>query len=203
MRVSVCCSVLLVALAEGAPAIAQDAPPPTPWTLGTTLSGFGGVGVDGEQAAALAGGGFGWEVTPRLSIEVDGSWLDRGRDATGFAADVSGVLALVSPRRLAPYVRFGFGAYRASFDRTQSPIPAFYARRMDVDGPFLPQRVSFNDPSFIGGAGMSAWLGPHASLRPEIEVRAVTRGGRAYWLTTVALRLSYHFEEHPRSARRP
>jgi hypothetical protein len=172
------------------------------FTHGTTLTALVGIAVDDVETGPVAGAGFGWEITPRFAIEGSGLWLDRGAGANAYAADLNALVTLVAPQRIAPFVRGGIGVYGASFDVIDSPIPEFYRKRIVEHLAGFGQRVSFSDPAFVLGAGVNTWFTAHVSVRPDVELRGVWQDSDVHWLTTVAVRLAYHFEEHPLSARR-
>lgn len=182
-------------------AFAQTAAPNTTgWTPGTTLNLFGGIGVDSSHTGGAAGGAFGWEVTPRLSVEGTGTWFDRGTGAEGFAADLSAIVNLRSPRRTVPFVKVGGGLYWASFDPTRSPMPGFYRDRLEPSDVF-GQHVTFTDPAIVAGGGVTFWVSEHVSLRPEVDVKLVTRSD-VHPVATAVVRFAYHFEDHPVESRR-
>ena len=185
----------LVALAA-APASAQGPPASAPWTYGTTLNVFGGAAVDSAHTGAAGGAAFGWELTRRLSFEASATWLARGAGANGFAADFATLFNLTPPRRLVPFVKGGLGLYRASFDPTRSPMPGFYAEGVEAADVFERHAV-FTNPAVVTGGGINLWLGEHFSLRPELDLRIVTRVGGAHPIMVAAVRVAYHFEDHP------
>lgn len=47
------------------------------------------------------------------------------------------------------------------------------------------------------GAGVSLFVVRHIAIRPDVDVKIVRRNSRSYAVTAVAVRLAYHFEEHP------
>jgi hypothetical protein len=187
-----------------ATASAQGTPPPAPrvvpegnmWSHGTTLNVFGGAtGASGDRAA-IAGGAFGWEIRPWFAIEGGGTWLDWGKQAHAFAPSMSAQVALLTPRPFVPFLTGGIGLYHASFNRLDNAMPAFYRRRMaGMSG--LPSRVIFTDPSVLGGGGVNMFINRHWTLRPEIVATVVMRDSRNFVVTTGAVRLAYHFEDHP------
>jgi hypothetical protein len=192
-----CALAALVAWLAARPAAAQgQAPPPENWTRGTMLNLFAGAGADSTRAGGVFGGSVGWEVTRRLAVEGTGTWLTRGPGADAFAGDVAVLAHFRAPTRLVPFLKGGFGLYRASFDPTRSEMPAFYRDRV-VENPLFPHHAVFTDPSFVAGGGITAWLTERISLRPEVEAKIVTRGGHAHPFTAAVLRVGYHFQDHP------
>ena len=182
-------------------AFAQTAAPNTTgWTPGTTLNLFGGIGRDSSHTGAAAGAAFGWEFTPRFSFEGTGTWFDRGAGAEGFAADLSAIVNLRAPRRTVPFVKAGFGLYWASFDPTRSPMPDFYRDRLESPALF-DRHATFTDPAIVVGGGVSFWVSEHVSIRPEVDVKLVTRSD-VHPVATAVVRLAYHFEDHPVESRR-
>jgi hypothetical protein len=167
------------------------------WSHGTTLNVFGGAATTSGDTAAAAGGAFGWELTPRFAIEGSGTWLDWGQGARAFTAAMSAHVAVVTPRPFVPFLAGGVGLYHASFDRFDATIPGFYHRRMAGMTFAQGRRVSFTDPSLAGGGGVNVYLSRHWALRPEVLATLVLRESRRFVVTTGAIRLAYHFEDHP------
>jgi hypothetical protein len=166
------------------------------WSHGTMLSVSAGGSFDGSQAGPLAGASLGWEVLPWFGLEGSGAWLDRGTRATAFAADMKALFGLTRPAPLVPFVAAGVGLYRTSFDRAFSPMPAFYGRRM-AQATAMNTSVTFTDPSVVVGGGLNIFVTQHAALRPAVETAFVIGDLRNYAVTTVAVRMTYHFEDHP------
>jgi hypothetical protein len=196
--------VVLGILVSVATASAQTTPPPAArvvptgnmWSHGTTLNVFGGAGGTSGDRAAVAGGAFGWEVRPWFAIEGTGSWLDWGQGARAFAPSVTAQAALLTARPFLPFVTGGVGLYHASFSRSDRAMPNFYRQRMM--GPSnMRSRITFNDPSLVGGGGFEMFLSRHWAVRPEILATVALRDSRNFVVTTGAVRLAYHFEDHP------
>jgi hypothetical protein len=193
--------VVVAGLVLAGPAAAQTAAPNTTgWTPGTTLNLFGGIGVDSSHTGGAAGGAFGWDVTPRFSVEGSGTWFDRGSSAEGFAADLSVLINLRAPRRAVPFVKVGGGLYWTSFDPSRSPMPEFYRERLEPSDVF-GQHVTFTDPAIVAGGGVTLWLTENVSIRPEVDVKLVTRSD-IHPVGTAVIRFAYHFEDHPVESRR-
>lgn len=188
----------LAAVLVAAPLRAQ---PTTPtfhiWTHGTTLAVTGGAAVASSDAGAMAALTMGWEITPRMGIEGTGAWLDRHDGAEAFSAAIAFQTSLMRPRPAAPFVEGGFGLYRASFDRTRSSIPSFYADRITAAGAAGALMNTFTDPAFFVGAGYNAFISRHIAIRPQVEATIVARNSQTYIVTSVAIRAAYHFEDHP------
>jgi hypothetical protein len=162
------------------------------WRFGTALTLNPGVTWANSDAGASLGGGIGWEVTPRLSIEGLGTWLNRAESSEAFSAAIRTRYALV-PRRNAPFVEGGFGMYRTTIDPTSGSVPDFYQHRMGDP----TRRQTFTDPAFFTGGGWTFFVSRHIAIQPALEGTLVTRDGRAYPLTSAVVRLGYHFEDHP------
>jgi hypothetical protein len=196
--------VVLGIFVSVATASAQTTPPTTTrvapegnmWSHGTTLNVFGGgAGTSGDRAA-VAGGAFGWEIRPWFAIEGGGTWLDWGQSARAFAPSMMARVALLTARPFLPFVSGGVGLYHASFDRFDSAMPNFYrGRMMGMSG--LGSRITFTDPSLVGGGGFDMFVSRHWTIRPEILGTVVRRDSRTFVVTTGAVRLGYHFEDHP------
>lgn len=180
----------------GGPAAAQAPQVQGTWTSGTTLNLFGGVGADDEWTSGAAGAAFGWEVTPRFSIEAGGSWLKRGPGAQAFAADMTVLFHPKPASRFAPFLKGGIGLYDAQFDVSRSPIPDFYRARLDETNP-LSQSATFTDPALVAGGGVTIWVSRHVSLRPEVDLKIVIDSWNAHLVSIAAVRFAYHFQEHP------
>ena len=191
---------LIVLLLAGGAFAQSAAPNSTDWTHGTTLNVFGGIGVDRAHTAGAAGAAVGWEVTRGFAIEGTGTWFEWGDGANGFAADLAALVTLRSPRRLAPFVKGGVGLYHASFDTARSPMPAFYLNRLRPDGGF-GDRATFTDPTIVVAGGLTAWVSDRVSIRPEVDVKIVTRQSDAHPIAAADVRIAYHFEDHPRESR--
>ena len=171
------------------------------WRHGTTLNVLAGVNSASSRVGLLGGAAFGWEVTPRFAVEGTGSWLDRGRFANAFAADVKGSISATGPGRVVPFIGAGVGLYRASFERAQATVPDFYHRRMAMKQHAFTTAI-FTDPTVVVSAGANLFLTERVSVRPEVELKVIARDSRSYTMTVLAMRLAYHFEEHPLSSAR-
>lgn len=184
----------LVAALIAAPLRAQTTPPFHIWT---TLAVTGGAATASSDTGAMTALTMGWEITPRMGIEGTGAWLDRHDGAEAFSGALAFQTSLMRPRPLAPFVEGGFGLHRASFDRTRSTIPAFYADRIAAVSVTGSTTSTFTDPAFFIGAGVNAFVSRHIAFRPQVEATIVTRHSQTYVVTSVAIRAAYHFEDHP------
>ncbi len=168
----------VVAVLVAASAAAQTRSTANDWSHGTILSVSAGAGFDGDHTGFAAGMGLGWEVLPWFGVEGSGTWMDRGRDATAFAAAMKGQFPLMPGRRVVPFVEGGVGLYRVSSTDSEETIQ------------------TFTDPSLVVGGGVSLFLTRHLALRPAVETAFVRRDSQTHQVTTAAVRLTYHFEDH-------
>jgi hypothetical protein len=197
-------SVLVGLLMTAGTASAQGTPPPQAatvppgnmWSHGTMLNAFAGAAATSGDRAALAGGAFGWEVKPWLAFEGSGRWLDWGQGVHAFAPSLTTQVALLTSRPWIPFVAGGVGLYHASFNRADNAMPGFYRRRM-MGTSNLGTTITFDDPSVIGGGGLHVFVSRHWTVGPEVLATVVLRDGRHFVVTTGAVRLAYHFEDHP------
>jgi hypothetical protein len=164
-----------VLLAFATAAAAQTNPIRHTWSHGTMLSVFAGADRDDSLTRGLAGAGVGWEILPWFGVEGSGTWSDRGARAEAFAADVRGLVGLPRSGALVPFVSGGVGLFRT----TREGVP------------------TVTDPSLVAGAGLNMFVTSHAALRPEVTSTFVIGDTRTHAVTAVALRFTYHFEDHP------
>lgn len=193
------CAVLGL-LAAAATASAQThttlTPPGNMWSHGSTLNVFGGAAAASADQAPVAGGAFGWELTPRFALEGGGTWLDWGQGAHAFTAAITAQAALATPRPFVPFLAGGVGLYHAAFNRSDPGMPGFFRRRM-IGTPDLGRIVSFTDPSVAGGGGINVYVSRHWAIRPEVMATVVLRNSRSFVVTAGTVHLAYHFEDHP------
>jgi hypothetical protein len=154
----------------------------------------GTAGRDVRQP--LFGGAVGWELMPHFFLETTVKWLVPDKGADAFSAIVSAQIPLTGRQTVVPFFTAGAGAHRASFDIDRSAIPAFYARRLIDPGTMAGTQRSFVDPAFVTGGGVSIFASRHVSIRPEVEVMLVRHSSENYVLTSVGVRVAYHFETH-------
>ena len=190
--------VLVIAAAASAqtPQKVQPPPPSTMWKHGSTLNLFAGAATASSRRAAIAGGAVGWEVMPRFAVEGSGEWMEWGTGSRAFAAAITAQAGLAGPRPLMPFLTGGIGLYRASFDRI-NPMPAFYGRRMAMDGMHEGTTPTFTDPTVVFGGGVNAFLSGHWAVRPDVREIVVLRNSRSHSMTVVAVHVAYHFEDYP------
>lgn len=196
-------SLAVVFVASAGVASAQAPSSVTTWDHGTTVNVFGGAARTGDARAAAAGAALGWELTPRVAVEGTGTWLDWGHGTSAFAAAMTARLAVVTPRPFAPFATAGIGVYHASFDRTGAAMPMFYQRRWMMRPSQVGSRaITFTDPSIVAGGGVTLHVSRNWTLRPEIMATMILQEARQFIVTTGAVRLGYHFEDHQISPRR-
>ena len=157
----------------------------------TTLNVFAGAATDSSQTGLAAGMAMGWDGSPRLAFEGNGSWFDRGDGANAFAAAAKMQVRVRAARPVVPFVEAGFGLYRAWFDPDSTAIPEFYRDRITATD------RTVTDPAFVFGAGLNLFVSRQISIRPEIETLLVRGGGQNYYVSTFAARFVYHFEDRP------
>ncbi|MGE5242714.1 MAG: hypothetical protein ACM3SQ_00615 [Betaproteobacteria bacterium] len=168
------------------------------WARGTELGVVAGAATNAAATGPVLGGTAGWEVTRWFAVEGRGSWFWRGSGAEGFGADIGALVNVIPKQRATPFVTAAFGLYRASFDSPAAMVPAFYGRRMGSPGsPVRAGHYSFTDPALRLGGGIDLIVRRYFSLRPEVSVLLIRRGGAGTTLTTFGARLAYRFEDHP------
>jgi hypothetical protein len=188
------CFALLM-LAPSATASAQE--DASPWQHATTLNAFAGAATDSSETGLAAGMAMAWDATPRLALEGNGSWFDRGDGANAFSAAAKLQFRVRSARPAIPFVEAGFGLYRAWFDTDSTAVPEFYQQRITATD------RTVTDPAFVFGGGVNLFASRRISIRPEVETLLVRGGGQTYFVTTFAARLVYHFEDRPITPARP
>jgi hypothetical protein len=190
-------SALIVAqIANASMASAQGAASAThEWSHGTILTGLAGAAAaPSSDTRATFGGGFGWELNHRVSVEGSGAWLVPRHDEQGFAADLTALVNLTRASKVVPFVGGGVGLYIASFDTTAGPLPDFYQKRLPESSPVTHR--SFADPTFAVTGGVDVLATPRWSIRPEVSFKLVTDGSSVYAITIAGVRVAYHFEFH-------
>ena len=191
--------VLVVAAAATAqtPQKVQPPPPTTMWQHGSTLNLFAGAAAAPSHRGAIGGGAVGWEVKPRFALEGSGEWMEWGAGSHAFAAAITAQTGLAGPRPVMPFLTGGIGLYRASFDRLGTAMPAFYGRRMSIDGVRMGTTATFTDPTLVFGGGVNAFINRHWAIRPDVREMVVLRDSHSYFVTAFAVHVAYHFEDHP------
>jgi hypothetical protein len=166
------------------------------WRVGTTLAGFVGASTTSRVTSAAAGAALGWEITPHVTLEGRGIWLDGGRRADAFAALFGARVPLLPARSVVPFLSGGVGMYRATFEAASGSIPRFYGRRMMVE-PGRFQGQTFDDFVVGFGGGSDIFLARHLALRPELTILLVTTRSDTHAVPVYGVHLAYHFEDHP------
>jgi len=177
-------------------AVAQTPPPRLSFTHGSTLNLFAGGVAAPSRSGALGGGAFGWEVSPRWTIEGSGEWTEWGSHSRGYAAAMTALAGLGGGRSLMPFVTGGVGLYHASFARLGSAVPAFYRRRIG-NSPDVATAAAFTDPTLVVGGGLNTYVNRHWAIRPDVRTMVVLRDSHSYVVTAFAVHVAYHFEDHP------
>lgn len=196
MRFRNVCLAAAIMAATASFSVAQEQPPQNTWSRGTTIEVSAGAATASSRTGAALGGGVGWEITPQLALYGSLNWLDRPGRAEAFGADLTVQYVLTPPLAMAPYVKGGVGVHRASFDSPLDEVPEFYRRRLESDpGPFVAR--TFTDPSFVVGAGARYLASRQWSIQPEVTAAVLRRQARSHVITSVVLRVGYHFEDHP------
>lgn len=181
---------------------------PPVWAQGveraTGLSVLVGVTDDSVATGSTVGGSVHVDLTPIIGVEGTGRWLDRGADASAFAADLVGLLGTRLSERMMPYVAAGVGVYRASFDvptgsaGPPQTVPGFYARRFTATPIGRGSRnVSFTDPSLILGTGVSFMPSRSWVLRPDVRMLFVRRDGDTHKVLVATVNVGFRFEHRP------
>jgi hypothetical protein len=189
----------LLVVVTSVAAAAQPAPK-VPYSGGntcTTLNGFGGAAWADSDPGGMFGGALGWEFTPWFGVEASAAWLDRPDHEGGFSASFDGHLKLPVSRTAVPFLKGGFGLYRASFEGNTEKMPMFYRHRLHATDTGVEQSQAFTDPAFAVGGGISLFLSRHLSLRPDVTAILAVRDSDTRVITTFTLHLAYHFEDHP------
>ena len=189
-----CGAMVLVMTATVA---AQTPRSPVMFTHGSTVNLFAGAATAApSRTAAIGGGAVGWELTPRFAIEGSGEWMEWGSGSHGFGTAITAQQGLAGGHDLMPFVMGGVGLYHAEFDRPGRAMPGFYSRRM-TDPSRFETTAAFTDPTVVFGGGVNAFLNRHWAIRPDVREMVVLRDSRSYFVTTVAVHVAYHFEDHP------
>ena len=170
---------------------------PTVWRRGTTLNVFSGLSATSDDRAPLVGGALGWEITPRIGVEANGSWLEWGHHAHSFEAAIRALAPLRRSRSIAPFVAAGVGLHRTWFQVADPRVPTFYRRRLEGQSDPLGVTATFTDPSLVAGGGVNIFLSRQIAVRPEVDATIIMRDARTRVLPTVRVHLAYHFEDHP------
>ena len=120
----------------------------------------GGVATGASETGITLGGAMTYDVSPRLSVEVTGAYLDRGRGESGASGLAS---LLVNLRRagekVVPYLAVGGGIYYTSFSE-----PAWRDALGDFELPpgfelpgGFPRPGGFTMPGGFDGGRFAGW----------------------------------------------
>jgi hypothetical protein len=142
----------------------------------TELALFIGASTESSTTGAALGGLAAWEISRWFAAEARGSWLDRGDSASGFAADISGVMNIGPKRTITPYVGAGFGLYISIFD----------------DG---NTHETFTDPAWRFTAGVDILSFKSWTVRPEVSALVVDHPDRGQTLTVYGVSIGYRFKD--------
>ena len=183
----------LVLLAGAIPVEAQST---TDFTRCTTANLLGGVSFADSDQTGVFGGAVGWEIAPRFTIESTARWLVPKQGADAFGVTFTAQTALLSRRTVVPFVSGGLGVYSTSFDPGATHVPEFYARRMAEPGVPGGPTERFTDPAVVFGGGVSIFASKNMSIRPEVETLWVRQDSMNHFVTSVSVRVAYHFESH-------
>ncbi|HET7699029.1 MAG TPA: outer membrane beta-barrel protein [Vicinamibacterales bacterium] len=197
MRVASPLAALLVLVLASGSASAQTAGRGNVWRHGTTVTGFAGIATDGSRSGPSIGGSIGWEVTPRVSLDGDGAWLEFGDGMSTFAASLKARARILGIRPVDPFIEAGVGFCRTSVAMTTRRPPAFYARRLSAGMMPGGPEMTFTDPTLAIGTGVHIFVSRRFSLRPALDATVVLRDRRHYVITTAALQAVFHLEDHP------
>jgi hypothetical protein len=63
--------------------------------------------------------------------------------------------------------------------------------------PGLTEGQTFTDPALVLGGGVNVFFNRHIAVRPDLEAMVVMRDSHRYVVTTAAIHLAFHFEDHP------
>ena len=158
----------------------------------TAVSLAGGIASGASDTGVALGGSVLVDLTERLSIEGQGTYLARGAGAlcpapgTGFGfghGPGMGAGAGACPASATGY--WGVGA-----------MPTFYARRL---GPMaFPhngawETRSFSDPALSVGGGVRIDVTDRLVLRPDLRALVVFRDGQRHTLGVFVVNLGYRF----------
>jgi hypothetical protein len=186
----------LVLSAMPAVAAAQTGPVPHPFDRCTQAAALFGAGTGSSSTGIVAGGGFGWRVMPRLSIDTRMAWFDRGDGMDAFSASLGAEVSFNGSSSISPFLRAGAGVYRLSIDTATAAPPDFYRRRLIAGGSRPDSHQAFTDPAVVLGGGVSIFVTRRVALRPEFETTIAFRNSRSHAVTAIAIQLAYHFEDH-------
>lgn len=166
------------------------------WRHGTALAIFAGGASQSGTTDNAAGASIGWELTPNLTIEGSGLWVDtKGVDT--FDALIGSRISMGPRRGIVPFVSAGVGVQNASVDMSATGVPDFYLRRAAAPAPpATGLRQTFDDFAIAVGGGVDWFLNHHVAVRPDVRVYTAFADRRARPMAVYGVHLAYHFEEH-------
>jgi hypothetical protein len=181
---------------------------------GNTTVWFGtGLATGESESGAAFRFGVDQVLTGRLSLELAGSYLDRGPESEAWTGQLGLRLDLVGrEERAVPYVALGGGLYRARFGLVASDpdrmnitcggtgdcpyggMPRFYRRRMSgyTDARW-PEHRSFTDPMVAIGGGARWDATPRLVIIPDARALFVTGDGDTVTIGVFTLNVGYRF----------
>jgi hypothetical protein len=140
-----------MSLASAQP-VAETAPGPAPEPASVVF--VGGLSTGSSETGPLFGAVVSKGLTPRLTIEGQAAWLDRGPGAMAATAFGSLLVNLVDPdRTVVPFAALGGGIYHASFDMGRPGMFGHYGWR---DGPGMMGSTWYG-PGAMFGTGPLPW----------------------------------------------
>jgi hypothetical protein len=206
------------ALVFAAPFVARAQEQPVSLPRGDTTVSFGlGFSAGSSETGAALRVGVDRIVTGRLSLEVTGSYLDRGLRAESWTIAGGARLSLADKGApVAPYVAAGAGVYRASFEQVgfgmteqagaacmgaargeacYGSMPRFYAQRMrgQPTGRSWPDRRVFTDPMVALGGGLRWDVTPQLFLIPDARALLVLGDGDTDVVGVFTVSFGYRF----------
>ena len=184
-------ALAILSVAHGS--FAQQAQKTGDWQHGTLLTGFLGAQAASSDLSGGAGAGLGWEMTRRLAFEGRAAWFPMNDKPSDFAATLAANLSLMAPRTVVPFMTFGAGMYRATFNSASTDIPDFYRQRM----PEGPGTHTFQDFLMTIGGGLNVFVGSHLAIRPDASLMLVTTTSDVRPVGTIGVQFVYHIEPHP------
>jgi hypothetical protein len=180
----------------------------------TSPFGIAGFHFGGSDGAAFAvGGSIAHDLTPRLTLEGSGLWLDRG--ASAWSAD-AGLRVNLRPssESLVPYFAVSGGLYGESYDTIQGPgginvplprgnttlgrvgqvVRGFLPDGRDRDEDYLFSSGSSHrtDGMLTFGGGVRLASGEHVFVRPDARAQVVF-GSDTRILGLFTLNFGYRF----------
>jgi hypothetical protein len=201
----------LAVLTLGSTARAEDAPggrgfAPVVSIRAGLASGEGATG-------ALLGGSIRFGLAPRLTLELSGDYLDRGRGASGGSALASLLIALrPTSQKVVPFVAVGGGVFFSNAERGLAfpgqggygPGPMGGRHPLwddgrgnefvpDVRGSFYGWRGDSTVGALSAGGGIRVDLGHDLSVMPDARALVVLRDGHAETIGVLSVSLGYRF----------